>query len=257
MKILSTAAVLLAGISLSVVQALAAPSSDSPTPLVRAHAHNDYEHTRPLLDALEQGFGSVEADIYLIDGKLLVAHNRDQVRPERTLQALYLDPLRERVRKNGGRVYRGGPPILLLIDVKTEAEPTYRALREALKEYRDILTRFAANRTETSAVTAIISGNRARQLMAEEPVRDAALDGRPEDLDGAAPRDLIPLVSEDWKRLFQWRGVGPFPEKERNDAIACATRPRAGAHDSLLGGCGSTARLENPLHSRRRSTQCG
>src|SRR4030095_12119754 len=45
------------------------------TPLLRAHAHNDYEHTRPLLDALEQGFCSVEADIYLIDGELRVAHD--------------------------------------------------------------------------------------------------------------------------------------------------------------------------------------
>src|SRR5438128_1656766 len=32
-----------------------------PTPLLHAHAHNDYEHTHPLFDALEQGFCSVEA----------------------------------------------------------------------------------------------------------------------------------------------------------------------------------------------------
>ena len=86
-----------------------------PVPLVRAHAHNDYEHTRPLLDALDHGFASVEADIHLVDGQLLVAHDRKSVKPERTLEALYLDPLRERVRKNGGRVYRGGPTITLQI----------------------------------------------------------------------------------------------------------------------------------------------
>ena len=45
-----------------------------PTPLVHAHAHNDYEHKRPLFDALEQGFCSVEADVWLVEGKLLVAH---------------------------------------------------------------------------------------------------------------------------------------------------------------------------------------
>src|SRR6185295_12383494 len=77
-----------------------------PLPLTRAHAHNDYEHTRPLFDALEQGFCSVEADVWLVDGKLLVAHDLKNVKQERTLAALYLDPLRERVRKNGGRVYR-------------------------------------------------------------------------------------------------------------------------------------------------------
>ena len=47
-------------------------SAAQPTPLIHAHAHDDYEHTRPLLDALDHGFCSVEADIYLVDGKLLV-----------------------------------------------------------------------------------------------------------------------------------------------------------------------------------------
>ena len=43
--------------------------------LTNAHAHNDYEHTHPLADALEQGFCSIEADIHLVNGKLLVAHD--------------------------------------------------------------------------------------------------------------------------------------------------------------------------------------
>ena len=44
-----------------------------PVPLERAHAHNDYEHARPLLDALAHGFCSVEADVHLIERQLLVA----------------------------------------------------------------------------------------------------------------------------------------------------------------------------------------
>jgi len=42
-----------------------------------AHAHNDYQHERPLLDALAHGFQSVEADVFLVEGKLLVALNRN------------------------------------------------------------------------------------------------------------------------------------------------------------------------------------
>src|SRR6266404_2613066 len=89
---------------------------NSPAPLVRAHAHNDYEHARPLFDAIDRGFCSIEADVWLVDDQLLVAHDRKQAKLGRTLQALYLDPLRERVRRNGGRVYRHGPEIVLLID---------------------------------------------------------------------------------------------------------------------------------------------
>ena len=38
------------------------------SPLRRAHAHNDYYHKRPLLDALDQGFCSVEADVFFAQG---------------------------------------------------------------------------------------------------------------------------------------------------------------------------------------------
>ncbi len=36
--------------------------------LSQAHAHNDYHHALPLLDALAHGFCSVEADVFLVDG---------------------------------------------------------------------------------------------------------------------------------------------------------------------------------------------
>src|SRR6185436_5240840 len=104
-----------------------------PKPLERAHAHNDYLHSRPLVDALDQGFCSVEADIYLVDGKLLVAHDRDKVQPEKTLEKLYLQPLAQRVRSHGGQVFSNKVPFMLLIDIKSEAEPTYARLREELK----------------------------------------------------------------------------------------------------------------------------
>lgn len=50
--------------------ASASPTRTDVTPLPRAHAHNDYEHARPLLDALDHGFTSVEADVWLVDGEL-------------------------------------------------------------------------------------------------------------------------------------------------------------------------------------------
>ena len=78
--------------------------SSGPVALSRAHAHNDYEHQRPLNDALDRGFTSVDAAVHLVDGQLLVAHDEDDLRADRTLQTLYLDPLRERMQQNGGRV---------------------------------------------------------------------------------------------------------------------------------------------------------
>ena len=82
-------------------------------PLLQAHAHNDYVHERPLYDALNRGFCSVEADIFLVEGELLVGHERAELRPGRTLESLYLEPLLRRVRKSGGTVFSEGVPFIL------------------------------------------------------------------------------------------------------------------------------------------------
>lgn len=186
-----------------------------PTPLLNAHAHNDYEHTRPLLDALDRGFCSIEADVWLIDGQLLVAHDRGKTQPGRTLQALYLDPLRERVKQNSGRIYLGGPSLTLLVDVKSNAKDTWLALRSALRPYEPMLTHFGRDLIETGAVTVIISGNRARDLMASDTNRLAAYDGRLDDLESALPPAFIPLVSDQWSQISSWRGAGkPLPAKD-------------------------------------------
>lgn len=186
-----------------------------PRPLPRAHAHNDYEHPRPLLDALDQGFCSVEADIHLVGGQLLVAHDRVRVNPERTLEALYLAPLRARVEANGGRVFRNGPSFSLLIDFKTEAAATWEALRPLLERYRPLLTEFHADQTVTNAVTVILSGNTPRTQLAAVTPRLAAVDGRPEDLETNPGVHLVPWISQSWTQLFTWRGVGDMPAAER------------------------------------------
>lgn len=199
----------------------------SPIPWERAHAHNDYEHDRPLLDALDHGFCSVEADIYLVDGQLLVAHDRPKVKPERTLQALYLNPLRDRVRANGGRVHRGGPPFSLLVDFKGDAEATYVRLREVLQEYREMLTLFTPRSTRTNAVTVVLSGNRPWKWMEGESERLAGLDGRLPDLDAGPSPHLVPWVSDNWRNHFRWDGVGEFPADEKAKLKALVDRAHA------------------------------
>ena len=192
-----------------------------------AHAHNDYEHARPLHDALARGFGSVEADIWLVEGALLVAHDRKALRPERTLQVLYLDPLRERVRAAGGRVQPGRDGFTLLVDVKSAAGPTYAALHAVLAGYAELLTEFRGGVTTPRAVTVIISGNRDEAALRAQVVRFAALDGRKTHLDSDAPADLVPWISENWRTLSTWNWAGPMPAEVRTtlgDWVARRTR---------------------------------
>jgi hypothetical protein len=181
--------------------------------LPQAHAHNDYRHPRPLLDALDHGLCSVEADVFLVSGKLLVAHDADEVAPDRTLETLYLDPLAARLRD---RATAPGCPMTLLIDVKSEAEPAWKALSSVLKRYRDILTVFEGEEIRPGALTLYISGNRAASLMLSEKTRYAGLDGRLSDLDLGLKPVLMPLLSDDWARYFKWTGEGRIPPKERD-----------------------------------------
>lgn len=192
-------------------------ADDAVVPLPQAHAHNDYLHARPLLDALDHGFCSVEADVYLTpDGKLLVAHERSQLKPERTLEALYLRPLRERAKKYGGKIYPNGPPLLLLIDLKSEARPTYAVLHHLLEAYADLLTEVRGGVVTERAVTVVISGNRPPlDELAKQSPRFTGYDGRLSDLARDVPAHLMPLISDNWSLKFNWNGIGPIPVKER------------------------------------------
>ena len=195
--------------------ALAPCTAAELVPLQHAHAHNDYEHRRPLMDALDHGFCSVEADVWLVDGKLLVAHDRKNCKPDRTLEKLYLDPLRERIQKNGGHVYDKSTRFYLLIDVKSAAQPTNAVVHQVLHDYAGFLTEFRPGNAQIRAVTAVISGNRFVDLRQKEFVRYAAYDGRLPDLETNPPKEVYPWISSSWYPTFSWRGVGPIPEKEK------------------------------------------
>lgn len=203
----------------------AATYGQTVTPLPQAHAHNDYEHDRPLLDALAHGFCSVEADVFAIDGELRVAHDRKDTRPGRTLEKLYLDPLLARVKQNGGHVYPGGPQVTLLIDFKTAGEPTYELLKKTLVSYREMLR--AKSSDAKPAVSIVISGNRPFDLVQADKDRLCGLDGRLSDLESDLPADLMPMISDNWRLHFQWQGEGELSAKERTKLINIVEKSHA------------------------------
>lgn len=195
----------------------ASPCQSTPgvMPLRAAHAHNDYLHPRPILDALEHGFCSVEADVFRVGDDLLVAHERKTLKPERTFRALYLDPLRERVRLNRGRVYPKGPPFTLLVDIKEDGLRVYELLRMVLSEYRDMLTEVRDGKALTRAVTVVLSGDCPRDAVLADRIRHCAVDGRLGDLDSTLPAHAMPIISDRWFGNFRWFGIGPMPEPDR------------------------------------------
>ena len=190
-----------------------ATATDLPSTLLQAHAHNDYEHKRPLLDALDHRFGSIEVDIWLVgDGTLLVGHDASQLRPARTLSALYLQPLLQHCRQNHGWVYKPGQTALLLIDLKTDGNEMYPVLAAELHKYREL---FIPKADRKPAILAILSGSRPIELVAADKTRHCTIDGRLDELPSKATAALVPLVSDNFRNHFRWRGVGPMPPNEK------------------------------------------
>lgn len=118
---------------------------------IRCHSHNDYWRRVPLYSAISAGCISVEADVWLFDRELYVGHSTSSLARNRTLKALYIDPLidilakqnpttdfhtRDNTSLNG--VFDTDPTqaLTLLIDFKTEGSTTWPYVVEALEPLR-------------------------------------------------------------------------------------------------------------------------
>lgn len=175
--------------------------SQGNAPHQQAHAHNDYLHAQPLWNALENRFISVEADVHLVNGMLLVSHEQPQ-QDVRTLQQLYLTPLDSLLTINAGNIYPGyDGPFYLMIDCKTEAENTYKAIQKAVAKYVNLHCT-----TLNCPVKIFISGNRALNTMSNEEYRGIALDGRPNDLGKDISADRMPVISDHFSNWSSWKG---------------------------------------------------
>jgi len=174
--------------------------------VANAHSHNDYEQPVPFYTAYNAGFGSIEADIFLINGNLIVAHSMDEVQKNRSLEEYYLKPLEDFVEKNHGQAYADTVRRLqILIDVKTAPVPTLDAFVVLLKKHPLLTT--------TPSITWVISGNRpADSLFASYPFF-IAFDGLFKQYDEQALQKVV-MISDDFKHYSQWNGTGQLPAED-------------------------------------------
>jgi hypothetical protein len=150
-----------------------------------------------------------------VEGELLVGHYAHELRRERTLESLYLEPLRKHIEASGGHVFKGAERLTLLVDFKTDGAAAYAALAKLLERYDGVFFDMKGGKLVPRAVDVVITGNRPIERIADDEARRVAIDGRLADLAGNAPKELIPLVSESWTSHFSWRGNGHMPAAER------------------------------------------
>lgn len=177
-----------------------------------AFSHNDYWRQKPLYDALSFRFNCVEADLWLIDGELYVSHDYPQPDPSITFEKLYLKPLVDRIRANGGKVYPGSDrPFYLMVDCKTDGEPMYKVLKKQMEPYKDLFCSVDNGIYKEGAILFFLSGNRPEKTLSKENSRFTFLDGQIKDLGKGIPASLVPVVSDNYKKFFTWDGSGEMP----------------------------------------------
>lgn len=179
---------------------------------LNAHSHNDYANEIPFWLAYNNHFGSIEADIWAVKGDLYVGHNSSDIKPERSLDILYIQPIVKIFRQNKGKAWKDYPSTFqLLIDLKTTVEPTLSLLVDKLKQYPDV---FDPN-INKNAIRIVITGNRPEPSEFSNYPDFIYFDG----VLGLNYNDQqlkrVALYSENLKKFTPWNGEGEFIGKDK------------------------------------------
>lgn len=176
------------------------------------HSHNDYTRTMPFYEAYAQQLSSIEVDLFLQDGKLLVGHDVISLRSDMTFEQMYLQPLVSLFKQHGGHAWAyTTEPLQLMIELKSASAPTLAAVVEALSRYPEVFNP-AKN---PYAVQIAFTGNiPAKEDFCNYPawVRfDGEWDAQysPEQLKHVA------LISTNFRALSRWNGKGSIIPAER------------------------------------------
>jgi len=172
-----------------------------------AHAHNDYMHPVPFYTAWDAGFGSIEADVFPVNGILFVAHDSSKIQSQRTLERLYIDPLLKELKKNPSRKAN------LLIDIKENYKTSLQLLIKELKPLKKYLF---TDKDKAKPVTILISGERPSPAEYKNYPGYIFFD---DDLKLAhTPQEWkrVGLVSLSFERYSSWNGEGTIPEKDKS-----------------------------------------
>ena len=187
-------------------------------PPVLIHSHNDYAQRVPFYQAYAQQVSSIEADVFLHDGQLLVGHDVEDLRADMTFEALYVEPIVTLFARNGGRAFRDSDQTLqLMVELKSETDPTLRAVAALLGRWPEVfdpeVNPAAVRVAVTGRVPAPEAFDRYPRFLGFDGAWDA--DYPPEQL------ERIALISTNFRDFSQWNGKGTIipAEKERLEQV--------------------------------------
>lgn len=173
----------------------------------KIHSHNDYLQKAPFWEAYAAGASSIEVDVILKDGQLMAAHEMESINPAKTLQSLYLDPIREGIKNELIEEIN----FTLLVDLKTSALPTLEVLQEIMLDYIDL----TYSENNPKGLKLIISGNRPEVEDYQNYPEWMLFDYQSTDLNDNLPWSKIGMVSLSFRQFSIWNGKGRMVETQQ------------------------------------------
>lgn len=178
----------------------AAPILESPM----IHSHNDYKQSIPFWYAYGSHAKSIEVDLVIDNNALYVSHGDDAIDHKRTIESLYLKPLKDAVDLNLGSTNN----LHFLVDMKSDATESLALLLPILQSYEEIINK--------SGVKFVISGNRTALEDYINLPNYIMMDYQSlEPIANPAAWDKVSMISLAFKPYSSWNGEGEIPPSDQ------------------------------------------
>lgn len=182
---------------------------------IMIHSHNDYTRVVPFYEAYSQKLASIECDMFYVGGGIfLVGHDVEDLDPSMTFDKLYLNPVLDLFKKNGGHAWADDPDriLQLLLEIKSADSAAYlKALDKKLSKYPEVFN----PDVNPAACRIVITGN-------IPPLEDFVkypsyikFDYHTPDGLTTGQLDRIAMISYNFEAYSGWNGKGTLvPDQE-------------------------------------------
>ena len=191
---------------------------------IMTHSHNDYQQAVPFFGAYQAKMNSIEADVFILKGELLVAHVTEQIDTSKTLNKGYLQPLYKLYKMNGNQPYaHDNRNLELVIDIKENYAQVIPVLVSQLQPYLDMVDPAISPKP----VKIVLSGDLPPPADYKNYPAYLSFDGRP----GIAytPEELhrVAMISDELQTYTKWDGKGKLLKADRLKLLSVVN----GAHE--------------------------
>ena len=190
-------------------------------------------HKHPLFDALGYGYKSIEIDVWLHNGKLVVDHDGIGLDHKKDIEELYLKPISERVKDHHGWVYDGdSTPTVFMVEFKNDGEACYVKLKELIEKYKGL---FCDRMGKGGPIKLLITGNKPWRTLLKGSEQYVTGDGDINQSADAAPRLYNRAGQRPVWQSFLLEGTRTDAKgAKRETGYAGQSGPRSWTADTLL-----------------------